>query len=40
MAKRRGVGLVKKGASCRKGYKKIQKRMGKKRGTRTMCVLK
>lgn len=39
MAKRRGVGIVKAGASCRKGYKKIKRRMGK-AGMRNICVLK
>lgn len=36
----RGVGIVKKGASCAKGYHKVHKRMGKGRGMRDMCVLR
>ena len=38
MAKR-GAGFVKKGAKCRKGLKKVRRRI-KGKGTRDMCVLK
>ena len=34
---RRGVGFVKKGEKCRKGLKKVKKRI-KGRGMRIMCV--
>lgn len=34
-----GVGFIKKGGSCRKGLKKVTKRI-KGKGTRTMCKLK
>lgn len=39
MAKRRGVGFIKKGGKCRRGLKKKNVRV-KGKGTRIMCVLR